>query len=91
MADFSDIEIEATIEQRVLNISLIISIEKINKLIKSFPNGKALGLDGILNKVFKVIVLIIIKDLTEVASYYFANRIILKSLKEFIIIVLYKK
>jgi len=38
-----------------------------------------------------VVVLAIIKDLIKVASYYFANRIILKSLKEFITIVLYKE
>jgi len=38
-----------------------------------------------------MIALIIIKNLIKVVSYYFASRIILKSLKEFIIIVLYKK
>jgi len=78
-------------EQRAFNISPIILKEEINKLIKSFLNGKVLGLNGILNKGFKVIVLIIIKDLIEIASHCFASKIILKSLKEFIIIVLYKK
>ena len=78
-------------EQKVFNISFIILIEKISKLIKSFLNSKVLGLDGILNKVFKIIVLIIVKDLAEVVSYYFANGIILKSLKKFIIVVLYKE
>jgi len=38
-----------------------------------------------------VVILVIIKDLVEVASNYFTNRIILKSLKEFIIIVLRKE
>jgi len=38
-----------------------------------------------------VFVLIIIKNLTEIASYCFINRIILKSLKEFIIMVLRKE
>jgi len=38
-----------------------------------------------------VAALIIIKDLVEIASYYFANGIILKSFKEFIIVVLHKK
>jgi len=38
-----------------------------------------------------VVILIIVKDLVEIVSYYFTSGIILKSLKEFIIIVLYKK
>jgi len=38
-----------------------------------------------------VVALVIIKDLAEIASNYFINGIILKSLKEFIIIVLRKE
>jgi len=38
-----------------------------------------------------VVALIIVKDLVEAASNYFINKTILKSLKEFIIIVLRKK
>jgi len=38
-----------------------------------------------------VAALVIIKDLAEVASYYFTSRIILKSLKKFITVVLYKE
>jgi len=38
-----------------------------------------------------VVTPIIAKDLIEVASHCFANRIIPKSFKEFIIVVLYKK
>jgi len=38
-----------------------------------------------------VVILVIIKDLAEIACNYFTNRIIPKSLKEFIIIVLRKK
>jgi len=38
-----------------------------------------------------VAALIIVKDLIKVASHYFASGIILKSLKEFITIVLYKE
>jgi len=38
-----------------------------------------------------VVVLVIIKDLIKIVSYYFANKIILKSLKKFIIVVLRKK
>jgi len=91
IANFNNIKIETIIKQRAFNISFIILKEKINKLIRSFLNNKALGLDGILNKVFKVVVLVIIKDLAEIASHYFASGIILKSLKEFIIIVLYKE
>jgi len=71
--DFSNIKIKAIIKQRALNISFIILIKKINKLIKSLLNGKALGLDGISNKGFKVIALIIIKDLAKMASYCFIN------------------
>ncbi len=41
--------------------------------------------------VFKVVALVIKKDLVEVASYYFTNKIALKSLKESITIVLYKE
>jgi len=78
-------------EQNVLNISPTILIEEISKLIRSLLNRKALGLDGILNKVLKVAALVIAKDLAEAASYYFASRIIPKSLKEFITMVLRKK
>jgi len=78
-------------EQRALNISPTILIEEISKLIRSLLNGKALGPDGILNKVLKMVALVIIKDLAEVASYYFANGIIPKSLKESIIVVLRKE
>jgi len=75
----------------MLNISPTILTEEISKLIISFLNKKALGLDSILNEVLKVVALIIIKDLAEAASYYFTSGIILKSLKESITIVLYKK
>jgi len=75
----------------MLNISPTILTEEISKLIISLLNKKALGLDSILNEVLKVIALVIIKDLAEVASYYFTNGIILKSLKESITIVLYKE
>jgi len=78
-------------DQRVFNISLSILIEKVNKLIKSLLNGKALRLDSILNKVFKVVALAIIKDLAKTASHYFTSGIILKHLKKFIIVVLHKK
>jgi len=57
----------------VFNISFNILIEEISKLIRSLLNKKALGLDGILNKVFKVVVLVIIKDLVKVASHCFNN------------------
>jgi len=75
----------------MLNISPTISTEEISKLIRSLLNRKALGLDGILNKVLKVAALVIIKDLVKIASYYFTSGIILKSLKEFITVVLRKK
>jgi len=74
-----------------LDISPSILIEEISKLIRNLLNGKVLGLDSILNKVFKVVALIIIKDLVEVASRCFASGIILKRLKEFITIVLRKE
>jgi len=38
-----------------------------------------------------VVILVIIKDLVEIVSNCFTNGIILKSLKEFIIVVLHKK
>jgi len=47
--------------------------------------------DGILNKVFKVVILVIVKDLAKITSYYFTSEIILKSLKKFIIVVLRKE
>jgi len=75
----------------VLNISPTILIEEIGKLIISLLNKKALGLDGIPNKVLKVVALVIVKDLVEVASYCFASGIIPKSLKESITIVLRKE
>jgi len=71
-------------DQMVFNISLSI-------LIKSLLNRKALGLNSILNEVFKVVVLVIIKDLIKVVNYYFVNRIILKYFKEFIAVALRKK
>jgi len=78
-------------EQRAFNISPIILIEEISKLIRSLLNGKALGLNSILNKVLKAVALVITKNLAEVASYYFTNGIILKSLKESITVVLSKE
>jgi len=75
----------------VLNISPTILIEEISKLIRSLLNRKALGLNSIPNKVLKVVTLVIIKDLAEVASYCFTSGIILKSLKESITVVLYKE
>jgi len=89
IVNFSNIE--TIIKQRVFNISFIILVEEINKLIRSLLNGKVLKLDSILNKIFKVVVLIIIKDLIKTANYYFISGIIPKSLKIFIIIVLYKE
>jgi len=89
IVDLSDMEIIR--EQNVFNISPTILIEEISKLIRSLLNRKALRLDSILNEVLKVAVLVIIKDLVEVASYCFASRIILKSLKEFITVVLCKE
>ena len=53
IADLSNIKTEAITEQRALNISPIITTEEINKLIRSLLNNKALGPDGILNKVLK--------------------------------------
>jgi len=89
--NFSNIKIEAIIEQKALNISPIILIEEINKLIRSLLNGKILKLNSILNKGFKVVILVIAKDLVKVTSHYFVNKIIPKSLKELIIVVLYKE
>jgi len=66
--NFNNMAIEVIRDQRVLNISPSILIEEVNKLIRSLLNRKALGLDGILNKVFKVVALVIIKNLAEVAS-----------------------
>jgi len=82
---------EIITEQRIFNISPIILKEEINKLIRSLLNGKALGPNSILNKIFKMVILVITKDLTKITSYYFVNGIILKSLKEFIIMALRKK
>jgi len=75
----------------VFNISPTILIEEISKFIRSLLNKKALGLNSILNKVLKVATLVIVKDLAEVVSHCFTSGIILKSLKEFIIMVLYKE
>jgi len=91
IADLNNIKIEEITEQRALNISPIIITEKINKLIRSLLNGKALGPDGILNKVFKIAALVIAKDLAKVTSCCFINGTILKSLKEFIMVVLRKE
>jgi len=65
---FSNIAIEVIKDQRVFNISLSILIKEVSKLIRSLLNGKVLGLNSILNKVFKVVALIIIKNLTEIIS-----------------------
>jgi hypothetical protein len=66
-------------------------MKKISKLITSLLNKKALGLNGILNKILKVITLVIKKDLIKIASYCFTNKIVLKSFKESITTVLYKE
>ena len=68
-------------EQKALNISLIILTKQISKLIKSLSNGKALKPNGIPNKVFKAVFLVIAKDLAETASYCFANKTVPKSVK----------
>jgi len=78
-------------EQRVLNTSPTILIEEISKLIRSLLNGKALGPDGILNEVLKMVALVIIKNLVEVASHCFTNGTIPESLKESITVVLRKE
>jgi len=78
-------------EQNVLNISPTISTEEISKLIRSLPNGKAPGPDGIPNEVLKVAAPVIAKDLAEAASHYFASGIIPESLKESITVVLCKE
>jgi len=91
IVDLSNIKIEVIMEQRILNISSIILIEEISKLIRNLLNRKALGPNSILNKVLKAITLGIIKDLAKVASYCFANGIILESLKESITVVLHKE
>ena len=90
-ANFNNIAIEIIRDQRVLNISFNILIKKISKLIKSLLNGKALRLDGILNKVFKAVVLVIVKDLIKTANRCLASKIIPKRLKKSIIVVLRKK
>ena len=91
IADLNDIEIKATTRQRVLDISLIVSKKEINKLIKGLPNGKALRPDNIPNEVFKVIALVIAKDLAKATSHYFTNGIIPESLKKSIMVILRKK
>jgi len=91
IADFNDMAIEAIRDQTALDISPSILIEEISKLIRSLLNGKALGLNGILNEVFKAVALVIVKDLVETASCYFTSGIILKRLKESIIVVLRKE
>jgi len=89
IVDFNNIK--TIIKQRVLNISPIILTEEINKLIRSLLNGNTLRLNSILNEILKVITLVIVKDLVKIISYYFISGIILKSLKKFIIVVLYKE
>jgi len=74
--NFGDITIEIIIDQKVLNISFSISMEEVSKLIRNPLNRKALGLDSIPNKIFKVVILVIIKDLIEIASCYFVSEII---------------
>jgi len=58
---------------------------------KGLLNGKALGPNSIPNEVFKVIALVMAKDLVKAASYCFTNGIILESLKESITVVLRKE
>ena len=89
--NFSNIVIEATIKQIVFNISSIILIKEINKLIKSLLNKKVLGLNNILNKVFKVIALSIVKTLIKAVSCCFTSKVILKHFKKSIIVVLCKE
>ena len=74
-----------------MDISPIVLKEKINRLIKGLLNRKALGPDSILNKVFKVIALVIAKDLAKTVSYCFINGIIPESLKKSIMVILHKE
>jgi len=91
IADLSDITLEATAEQRILNISPTILIEEISKLINNLLNRKALGLDSIPNKVLKVVAPAITEELAKTASCYFASGTLSKSLKESTTIVLRKE
>ena len=91
IVDFSDIEIKATMEQKAFNIGFIILTKEINKLIKSVLNRKALKPNSILNKVFKIVALVITKDLAKAFNYCFANKTTLKSLKESITVISHKK
>jgi len=43
-------------------------MEEVSKLIKNLLNGKVLRLNSILNKVFKLVALVIIKDLIKTIS-----------------------
>ena len=44
---------------------MIITPEEVKKVIQKFPNRKALGPDGILNKILKIITPIIAKELAQ--------------------------
>jgi hypothetical protein len=54
-----------------------VSKEEIEVILKALLAGKALGLDGILNKVLKILALEISKDLAHIVSKLLAGDIML--------------
>jgi len=62
-ADLSDIDNEST-ANHMLHISLTVMTEQIEQTIHRLSNGKALGPDGISNKILKEMVHVIKDNLT---------------------------
>ncbi len=70
---------------------MIITPEEVKKVIQKFPNGKAPGPDGILNKVLKIIASTIAEELAQAATDLLSTGNIPQSYKESITAVIRKE
>jgi hypothetical protein len=74
--------------KHIVIISNKVTKQQLKSVIYKLLNRKALGLDKILNKVLKLVALIIAKDLAYVISNCFANKSLLLRYKKSTTIVL---
>jgi len=88
--NFSDINNEMFVNY-MFDISSIISAEQIEQTIHRLLNDKVSESDNISNEVFKMMISLIKKNLTQAISKCFIKNTTLRSFQKFITVVLQKK